>query len=71
MMGEYARLHILEHHGIDIGDDDESVKKLRIKKYFCSCSKGFVTEIARKLHQKDTGHLPSKSQREAMNGKVK
>ena len=69
-MGEYARLHILEEYGIDIGDD-EPVHKQRTKKYFCSCSRGFVTEMARKLHQKDTGHLPSKSQREAMNGKVK
>lgn len=62
-MGEYARLHILEEYGIDIGDD-EPVRKYRSKKYFCSCGRGFTLEIARQQHQKDTGHEQSRRQKQ-------
>lgn len=61
-MGEYARLHILEEHGIDIGDD-EPVHKQRTKKYSCSCGRWFTLESARQEHQRATGHGQSRRQK--------
>ena len=63
-MGEYARLHILEEYGIDIGDD-EPVRKYRAKKYFCSCGRWFTLESARQQHKKDTGHEQSRRQKQS------
>lgn len=61
-MGEYARQHILERFGVDIGDDRGLVKTKPVKKYGCSCGRVFITEQAKEQHQKDTGHINKRGQ---------
>ncbi len=50
-MGEYARQYILDHHGVDIGDDDERPWKPKPK---CpTCGKYLRSEQAVRDHQRD------------------
>lgn len=63
-MGEYARQHILEEFGVDIGDSDDRPKKPKkptpIKRFGCSCGRAFVNPQALSQHQEHTGHVASK-----------
>ena len=58
-MGEYARLHILETYGVDIGDDDDDDRpRQRPKPVFrCACGKPFSTILGRDQHMAAKGHV--------------
>lgn len=56
-MGEYARLHILETYGVDIGDDDDHPRQRPKPVFRCACGKPFSTILGRDQHMTAKGHV--------------